>query len=106
MARNKTQINIHYPNRSEFYMNLFTFDNKRIQEYGIDLSRHVGDGFIVRRFQNFVLKNIKESLYSLKFTGEDAMLPKTKKKLARIVGKVNQDAQGWFPKNFPLIQNI
>ena len=100
MSRAKTQINIHYPNRSGFYMNIFTFDNKCIQEYYIDHSRHVGDEFIVEGFQNFVLKNIKEGICALKFTGNDAMLPSTKKKLARIVGKVNQDAQGWFPKNF------
>ena len=101
MARVKTQINIHYPNKREFYMNIFTFNNKCIQEYYLDDFKYGGgDDFIVKQFQNFVLKNIKEGICSLRFTGEDAMFPGTKKKLARIVGNVNQDAQGWFPKNF------
>ena len=97
----KTQINIHYPSRREFYINIFPFNNNKcIQEYGIDHSWYAGDDFFVKEFQNFVLKNIKEGICALKFTGNDTMFPSTKKKLARIVGKVNQDAQGWFPKNF------
>ena len=98
MAKIKSQINIHYFTRSEFYMNIF--NKKLIKEYGIDHSRFTGDDFIVKHFQKFVLKNIRGGNYSLTFTGDVAMFPSTKTKLAQIVGKVNQDAQGWFPKNF------
>lgn len=45
----------------------------------------------------------EEELHTLKIEDKGRFDSETKKGLCRVVGKINQDAKDWFPKNYKYI---